>query len=97
MEGYTDKKIITKQVIINYVEKDEAHLLPITADEKVVNEIQSALYDYERLQVQQEKKDKLLALYKKVDKFFNCLYHDTNYVELMLLYRQIRELEEESK
>ena len=37
----TDKNIITKQVVINT--STSARLLPITADEKVIDEIQQAL------------------------------------------------------
>ena len=59
-KGVTDKKIITKQLIINYVNQDMARLLPVTADEKIIDEIQKALDDYERLQVQKIKITKLL-------------------------------------
>ena len=46
-EKATDKNIITKQVVINT--PTSAHLLPITADEKVIDEIQQALNELERL------------------------------------------------
>ena len=41
----TDKNIITKQVVINT--PTSARLLPITADEKVIDEIQQALNELE--------------------------------------------------
>lgn len=44
----TDKNIITKQVVINT--PTSARLLPITADEKVIDEIQQALTSYEELE-----------------------------------------------
>ncbi len=56
----TDKNIITKQVVINT--PTSAHLLPITADEKVIDEIQQALDELERL----KKQEKLLELYKEL-------------------------------
>ena len=46
-EKATDKNIITKQVVINT--PMSARLLPITADEKVIDEIQQALNELERL------------------------------------------------
>ena len=46
-EKATDKNIITKQVVINT--PTSARLLPITADEKVIDEIQQALNELERL------------------------------------------------
>jgi len=46
-EKATDKNIITKQVVINT--PTSARLLPITADKKVIDEIQQALTELERL------------------------------------------------
>jgi len=46
-EKATDKNIITKQVVINT--PTSARLLPITADEKVIDKIQQALDELERL------------------------------------------------
>ncbi|MDD4068816.1 MAG: hypothetical protein PHF05_00015 [Candidatus Izemoplasmatales bacterium] len=46
-EKATDKNIITKQVVINT--PTSARLLPITADKKVIDEIQQALNELERL------------------------------------------------
>ncbi len=43
----TDKNVITKQVVINT--PTSARLLPITADEKVIDEIQQALDELEEL------------------------------------------------
>ena len=43
----TDKNIITKQVVINT--PTSARLLPITADEKVIDERQQALTELEEL------------------------------------------------
>ena len=43
----TDKSTITKQVVINT--PTSARLLPITADEKVIDEIQQALTELEEL------------------------------------------------
>jgi hypothetical protein len=43
----TDKNIITKQVVINT--PTSARLLPITADEKVIDEIQQSLTELEEL------------------------------------------------
>lgn len=60
-EKATDKNIITKQVVINT--PTSAHLLPITADEKVIDEIQQALNELERL----KKIEKLLKLYKEIN------------------------------
>ena len=51
-EKATDKNIITKQVVINT--PTSAHLLPITADEKVIDEIQQALNELERLKRQEK-------------------------------------------
>ena len=59
-EKATDKNIITKQVVINT--PTSAHLLPITADEKVIDKIQQALNELERL----KKQEKLLELYEIV-------------------------------
>ena len=46
-EKATDKNIITKQVVINT--PTSARLLPITADKKVIDEIQQALNELEEL------------------------------------------------
>ncbi len=83
-EEATDKNIITKQVVINT--PTSARLLPITADEKVIDEIQQALNELERL----KKQEKLLELYIKI---YNGItdYHD--YDELSELQKQIKELE----
>ena len=58
-EKATDKNIITKQVVINT--PTSARLLPITADKKVIDEIQQALNELERL----KKIEKLLGLYRE--------------------------------
>ena len=83
-EKATDKNIITKQVVINT--PTSAHLLPITADEKVIDKIQQALNELERL----KKQEKLLELYIKI---YNGItdYHD--YDELSELQKEIKELE----
>jgi hypothetical protein len=52
-EKATDKNIITKQVVINT--PTSTRLLPITADEKVIDEIQQALNELERLKKQKRK------------------------------------------
>ena len=44
-KGYTDQNIITKQVIINT--PTSSRLIPITADEKSIDEIQKALDELE--------------------------------------------------
>ena len=56
-EKATDKNIITKQVVINT--PTSARLLPITADEKVIDEIQQALNELERLKKQEKLLEKL--------------------------------------
>ena len=97
-EKATDKNIITKQVVINT--PTSAHLLPITADEKVIDEIQQALNELERL----KKVEKLLELYKELatvrnDMFYYCeVKHDEfYYIEgtEIDLEKQIKELENE--
>jgi len=50
----TDKKAITKQVIID--SKYSARLLPITADEKVIDIIQSALAELSAIKQRAEEK-----------------------------------------
>ena len=47
MTAYTDVKIITKQVVINT--STSTRLIPITADEKCIDEIQRALNKLEEL------------------------------------------------
>ena len=96
-EKATDKNIITKQVVINT--PTSAHLLPITADEKVIDEIQQALNELERL----KKVEKLLELYKKLNNLYEKLYSmelselslNSNYyeIEIIKLKQQIKELE----
>ena len=76
-EEATDKNIITKQVVINT--PTSAHLLPITADEKVIDEIQQALNELERL----KKQEKLLELYRELitikDELISLAYFDEGY------------------
>ncbi len=48
MNEKTDVNIITKQIVING--HMSSHLLPITADEKIIDLIQSKLDKYEQLQ-----------------------------------------------
>lgn len=48
LNAVTDVNIITKQIVIN--EHMKSHLLPITADEKIINTIQTKLDELERLQ-----------------------------------------------
>ena len=69
-EEATDKNIITKQVVINT--PTSAHLLPITADEKVIDKIQQALNELERL----KKQEKLLELYKELAMFLTTAVED---------------------
>ncbi len=80
-EEATDKNIITKQVVINT--PTSARLLPITADEKVIDEIQQALNELERL----KKQEKLLQLYRR-------LVNQNLQVNLHIL-EKIKELENE--
>ncbi|MCK9482095.1 MAG: hypothetical protein M0R38_10105 [Bacteroidia bacterium] len=80
-EEATDKNIITKQVVINT--STSAHLLPITADEKVIDEIQQALNELERL----KKQERLLQLYRR-------LVNQNLQVNLHIL-EKIKELENE--
>ena len=97
-EKATDKNIITKQVVINT--PTSARLLPITADEKVIDEIQQALNELERL----KKIEKLLELYRELrtvkDAMLACCenvydeYYDIRKKETDL-EKQIRELENE--
>lgn len=90
-EKATDKNIITKQVVINT--PTSAHLLPITADEKVIDEIQQALNELERL----KKQEKLLKLYREKDKYTE-LFAALPTVELYKyrsIVEQIKELENE--
>ena len=63
-EKATDKNIITKQVVINT--PTSARLLPITADEKVIDEIQQALNELKRLKKFKETFDNY-ELVKKQD------------------------------
>ena len=93
-EKATDKNIITKQVVINT--PTSARLLPITADEKVIDEIQQALNELERL----KKVEKLLELYRKLSAIRNDLlsyredfddYAKFEYIEKNL-EKQIKEL-----
>ena len=138
-EKATDKNIITKQVVINT--PTSAHLLPITADKKVIDEIQQALNELKRLKkfketfdnyelvkkqdfiayenwiecekeleelkqeviTQQEKKEKLLALYKELNIIYEKLYTmelselalNSNYyeIEIIKLKHEIKEIE----
>jgi len=91
-EKATDKNIITKQVVINT--PTSARLLPITADEKVIDEIQQALNELERL----KKQEKLLSLYRKLD---DCIvapngHHVCRYTDdekYLRIRKQIKELE----
>ena len=85
-EKATDKNIITKQVVINT--PTSAHLLPITADEKVIDEIQQALNELERL----KKQEKLLELYRELAYYTRPIIIDDKYVELQ---QKIKELEDE--
>ena len=99
-EKATDKNIITKQVVINT--PTSARLLPITADAKVIDEIQQALNELERL----KKIEKLLELYRELrtvkDDMFDCCeivydeYYDIRKTETDL-ERQIKELENEQR
>ncbi len=98
-EKATDKNIITKQVVINT--PTSARLLPITADEKVIDEIQQALNELERL----KKQEKLLELYKRLNNLYEKLYTmelselslNSKYyeIEIIKLKQQIKELENE--
>jgi len=72
-EKATDKNIITKQVVINTL--TSARLLPITADEKVIDEIQQALNELERL----KKKDKRLLELTERDTAKKVFKTDYNY------------------
>lgn len=58
----TDKNIITKQVVINT--PTSARLLPITADEKVIDEIQQSLTELEELKKEVKELLGLLDVYK---------------------------------
>ena len=94
-EKATDKNIITKQVVINT--PTSAHLLPITADEKVIDKIQQALNELERL----KKQEKLLELYRELN---NKILHTYDIFGRMTnkewkkfadIQQQIKELENE--
>ena len=96
-EKATDKNIITKQVIINT--PTSAHLLPITADEKVIDEIQQALNELERL----KKVEKLLELYKNYFEYSEMLKDGRKFGGRMLveherdkIIEEIKELENEN-
>ncbi len=62
-EEATDKNIITKQVVINT--PTSARLLPITADKKVIDEIQQALNELKRLKKFKETFDNYELLKKQ--------------------------------
>ena len=84
-EKATDKNIITKQVVINT--PTSAHVLPITADEKVINEIQQALNELERL----KKQEKLLNKIKEIidrqdDSYISSMFEESQ------KYYEIKEL-----
>lgn len=91
-EEATDKNIITKQVVINT--PTSARLLPITADEKVIDEIQQALNELERL----KKQERLLELYKEINnkrkELITLARYNTWSWELDI---EIKELEEKIK
>lgn len=59
MNEGTDKKVVTKQVIIDT--KYSSKLLPITADEKVIDIIQSALTELAEIKQRAESKRKELG------------------------------------
>lgn len=63
-EAMTEKHIITKQIVINHVGKFCSHLLPVTADEKVIDKIQLTLDNYE----------KLITLYERLNFINSTLY-----------------------
>ena len=92
-EKATDKNIITKQVVINT--PTSAHLLPITADEKVIDEIQQALNELERL----KKQEKLLSKIKEIidrqdDSYISSMLEESQkYYEIKKLMN--KELENE--
>ena len=95
-EKATDKNIITKQVVINT--PTSARLLPITADEKVIDQIQQALNELERL----KKQEKLLELYKEYFEYSEMLKDGRKFGGRMLveherdkIIEEIKELENE--
>lgn len=88
-EKATDKNIITKQVVINT--PTSARLLPITADEKVIDEIQQALNELERL----KKIEKLLELYKELSNYVDEQTYAHELPEITQLKILIKELENE--
>ena len=87
----TDKNIITKQVVINT--PTSAHLLPITADEKVIDEIQQALNELERL----KKQEKLLELYKEYLEYSEILKDGRKFGGRMLVEHERDKIIEEIK
>lgn len=87
-EEATDKNIITKQVVINT--PTSARLLPITADEKVIDEIQQALNELERL----KKFEKLLKDYKDILETYekgadNTTHGSTPYITYQVKFTHI--------
>ncbi len=90
-EKATDKNIITKQVVINT--PTSAHLLPITADEKVIDEIQQALNELERL----KKQEKLLELYKEYFEYSEMLKDGRKFGGRMLVEHERDKIIEEIK
>lgn len=81
----TDIKVITKQVVIN--EHMSSHLLPITADERIINLIQSKLTRLEDLEYNYERQAKALEQCKikkhECGKLFKELKQDVQrYFEL---------------
>ena len=75
----TDVNIITKQVIINT--PTSAHLLPITADEKVIDKIQQALAELEELKRDVKRYFELDNNYQKS----SHEYHEMEYIKTELL------------
>ena len=90
-EKATDKNIITKQVVINT--PTSARLLPITADEKVIDEIQQALNELECL----KKQEKLLELYKEYFKYSEMLKDGRKFGGRMLVEHERDKIIEEIK
>ncbi len=68
-EKATDKNIITKQVVINT--PTSTCLLPITADEKVIDEIQQFLNEIERLKKIEKSLEELRVRLDNMRKWFN--------------------------
>lgn len=69
----TDVKIVTKQVVIN--KHYSSHLIPITGDEKCIDEIQEALNELDEL-----KRD--VARYMELDATPKKAYNNNEYWKL---------------